>query len=213
MNYKTYYITGTSGFSEEVAFALKRTNNNEINVIFIESNLNLIDTISNSGKKILSEEILKDIKSPNVLITVSDPLIRKKIVEKYAKFNTGIVYPNFLDSSLIFDVKSLKIGVGNIILHNTIITSNVILGNFNILNSYSGIGHDSKIGSFNTFNPRVAISGNVCIGDSNVFGMNSGVLQNKNILDNNNIWINTIVTKNYKSDNTLFGVPSKKVLK
>ena len=213
MNYKTYYITGTSGFSEEVAFALKRTSNNEVNVIFIESNRHLINTMSSSGIKILSEEILKDVEHPNVLITVSHPVIRKNIVEKYTRFNAGIVYPNFLDSSLIIDIKTLTIGVGNIILHNTIITSNVILGNYNILNSYSGIGHDSKIGSFNTFNPRVAISGNVCIGDSNNFGMNSGILPNKNILDNNNIWINTIVTKNYKSDNTLFGVPSKKILK
>ena len=58
----------------------------------------------------------------------------------------------------------------------------------------------------------MAISGNVSVGNQNIFGMNSGILQNKNILDNNSIWINSIITRNYKSGNTLFGVPAKKIL-
>ena len=212
MNCSKIYITGSSGFSEEVAFAVKRTYGNKINIIFIENNKNTIGTVSSSGIEKILENILKKIKDPNVLITISDPLIRKQIVLKYKEFNKYVNFPNFLDSSLILENKSLEIGIGNIILHNTIITTNVFIGDFNIINSYSGIGHNTKIGSYNTFNPRVAISGNVSVGNQNIFGMNSGILQNKNILDNNSIWINSIITRNYKSGNTLFGVPAKKIL-
>ena len=212
MRDKTYYITGCSGFSEEVAFSLNRFFNHNIDIFFIEKDLEFINKVSSTGIKILDEKILKDINSPNVFVTINDPQIRKSVVEKYREFNRNIVFPNFLDSSVIIDSISSSIGVGNIFIYNTIITTNVKLGDFNIFNSFTSVGHDSKIGDFNTFNPKVSISGNVSIGNRNSFGMNSGILQNKSIMDDNNIWINSIVTKNYKSGNTLFGVPAKKIL-
>ena len=212
MKNKTYYITGCSGYSEEIAFALNRFHNYNVNIFFIENDSKFINKDSPSGIRILNEEILKDINSPNVFVTITNPQIRENIVEKYREFNSDVIFPNFLDSSLIVDSNSFTMGVGNIILHNTVITTNVKLGDFNIFNSFTGVGHDTKIGDFNTFNPKVSISGNVLIGNNNIFGMNSGILQNKSIIDDNNIWINSVVTKNYKSGNTLFGVPAKKIL-
>jgi sugar O-acyltransferase (sialic acid O-acetyltransferase NeuD family) len=212
MKNETYYITGCSGYSEEIAFALNRFHNNNTNIFFIENDSKFINTDSPLGIKILNEEILKDTKSPNVFVTITNPQIRESIVNKYRKFNADVIFPNFLDSSLIIDLNSSVMGVGNIILHNTVITTNVKLGDFNIINCYTGVGHDTKIGDFNTFNPRVSISGNVSIGNKNTFGMNSGILQNKSIIDDNNIWINSTITKNYKSGYTFFGVPAKKIL-
>lgn len=212
MKNNTFYITGCSGYSEEVAFALSRSFNKKINIFFIEKDLKLINKFSQSGIKILNETILKDIEAPNVFVTITNPKIRENIVQKYREFNENIIFPNFLDSSVIIDTINSSLGVGNILMHNVVITTNVKLGDFNIFNSYTGVGHDAKIKDFNTFNPKVSISGNVSIGNRNNFGLNSGILQNKSIMDDNNIWINSIVTKNHKSGNTLFGVPAKKIL-
>jgi sugar O-acyltransferase (sialic acid O-acetyltransferase NeuD family) len=212
---KTLFVVGAGGFASEVLFVLERLIKNGS---CIYDNIYLIDDSIEKGKinrhyeVVGNIDILNDaLSNDEVVLTVNDPLVRDNIYDRVLKLNPDLQFPNIIDPSAIVDVSSLKIGIGNIIMHNVVLSTNIKIGNFNIFNSYTGIGHDSSIYNFNTFNPRVCISGNVNIGSMNTFGMNSSVLQGKKIGSKNEIWMNTTLGKSISDGAKYFGIPAKKV--
>jgi sugar O-acyltransferase (sialic acid O-acetyltransferase NeuD family) len=209
---KNLYIIGAGGFSSEVLFVINRIQCFQK----IWNNVYLVDpkkSINNHQIYNLindDEALINLTEEADVVITVNDINKRAEIFNKLSA-NLFLNFPNIIDVSSIVNWEKLTIGIGNIIMHNVILSSNLTIGNFNIFNSYTGIGHDTCIGNFNTFNPRVSISGNVFIGNQNTFGLNSSVLQNVKIGSRNNIWFSTTITKNIKYDTTYFGIPPKKI--
>ena len=86
---------------------------------------------------------------------------------------------------------------------------NISLGNFNLLNVFTQLGHDSKIGNYNIIMPSVNISGGVVVGDCNLFGVKSTVLQYKKIGNNVNITPGSVMMRNGKDERTYLGNPAK----
>ena len=60
---------------------------------------------------------------------------------------------------------NVQLGIGNILMPYTTYTADVVLGNFNMINIGSTIGHDAQIGNYNSIFPSVNISGHVILGD------------------------------------------------
>ncbi len=215
---KDLYIIGGGGFTIEVLFLIDRFYKNSWKNIYIIDdnsekigskirNITVISNINDFIVKCKNEgEIEKD-----VLITINNPKIRKRIVENFLEEKIKINYPSIIDKTVIIDKEYSKTGKGNIIMDFVGITGNVSIGDFNIFGARTGIGHDSKIGDFNTFSPRVSVSGHVVIGSGNQFGLNSSILQNKVIGDYNDIWSYTMILKNVKNNCTYFGMPAKKI--
>ncbi len=211
---RSLYIIGGGGFATEVLFVIER-----MNIVKKEwTNIYVIDDNIEKGTKVREYEIVGDVEyllsindDIDVVLTINDTSIRKQIIDKISRNKKNVFFPNIIDSTSIIDEKYLQMGKGNIIMHFVVLSTNLIVGDFNIFNSYTGVGHDSIMGSFNTFNPRVAISGNVLMNDLNNFGVNSTVLQNKKIGSNNQIWMNSSIVKNIKDGEKYFGVPAKKI--
>ena len=82
-----------------------------------------------------------------------------------------------------------------------------------IFNLNTTIGHDAVIGDCNVFNPASNISGGVKIGSGNLLGTNCAVLQNIQIGDENIIGALTLANKDISSNNTMIGVPARKMEK
>lgn len=96
----------------------------------------------------------------NFIVTISNPLLRQKVVDKCIRNNCLPI--NFLSSSLSINIEAL-IGVGNIFCKNMIVTSNAKIGNYCHININSYIAHDCIIEDFVTISPNVGINGNVFI--------------------------------------------------
>ena len=77
----------------------------------------------------------------------------------------------------MLDKQSVLMGKGNIIHVRCVVSCHVSIGDFNLFNGFTTIGHDTVIGSYNVFMPNVKISGGVSIGDANFMGVSSVVLQ------------------------------------
>lgn len=211
---KDLFLIGGGGFATEVLFAIERLNKIEkkwSSIFIIDDNIEVGIKVRNYDVVGNVEYVVQLEKDIDVVITINDPKIRKKIVEKIKANKSNVSFPNIFDASSITDFDYLTIGEGNIIMHFVILSTNLNIGDFNIFNSYTGIGHDSLIGDFNSFNPRVAISGNVIMKDLNSFGVNATVLQNKKIGSQNEVWMNSTIVKNLKDDGKYFGIPAKKV--
>jgi acetyltransferase-like isoleucine patch superfamily enzyme len=123
--------------------------------------------------------------------------------------NSNIIFPNlFSPNCLFFDKESLILGMGNIVLSNSIISYDVKMGSFNVINTCVNFGHHVEIGDFNIINPNVQLSGNAKLGSNNILGLNCAFLPQKTIGDFNVVVPGSIITKNFKNNNFLSGNPA-----
>jgi acetyltransferase-like isoleucine patch superfamily enzyme len=126
--------------------------------------------------------------------------------------NPNIIFPNLVSPyNLYFDRESVILGIGNIILCNSIISYDVTIGNFNVINSRVNFGHHVVIGDFNVFNPNIQLSGNVKIGSNNSLGLNCAFLPQKTLGDFNVVVPGSLITRNFKNNNFLAGNPAMNI--
>lgn len=142
-----------------------------------------------------------------IMITISNAKLRKKIVEKLPK-NTK--YFNYIHPSVIM-LSKINIGHGVFIGANCVLTTNIRIGNHVILNRNVNIGHDSVIGDYFSSMTGSVVSGNVSIGECVYLGNNSTVKEKTAICDNVIIGMNGAVVKHIKQEGTYCGVPVKKI--
>lgn len=143
-----------------------------------------------------------------MMVAVADPKHREEIVKKLPKETR---YFKFIHpTAQIFD-KNVEIGEGSFIGANTIITTNVKIGNHAILNRGNQIGHDCVIGDYFSAMPGAIVSGNVYIGDLVYLGTNSTIIEKRQISHYVTVGANGVVIKDIINPGTYVGVPVKKI--
>lgn len=141
-----------------------------------------------------------------ILISIGDGLIRKKMVKKLP---TETKYFTYIHPSVIILGKDFEIGEGSIVCANSIITTNCKIGKHSQLNLSTTISHDCRIGDFFTTAPNVSIAGNCEIGDFVYFGTNSCSKQKIKICSNVTIGLMSGVVNNIDKPGTYVGTPCK----
>ena len=106
----------------------------------------------------------------------------------------------------------MSIGKGNLICTGCLISCNTRIGNFNCLNDFVSIGHDTVIGDYNAFMTASRISGIVTIGQFNYFGVNCCVLQGLKIGNNVTIGAGSALMRRTKDGYTFVGVPASPLI-
>ena len=203
-------IVGSGGFAKEVAFLIE-----EINKINPAWNLlgyidNRVGDVNGKYSVVGDDEWLKNYDKPiYVVIAIGSSAIISK-VSKDLKSNNLLKFPNIIHPNVVLDRDSVVFGEGNIICAGNILTKDIELGSFNILNLNCTVGHDSLIGSNNIFNPNVNISGGVNIGENCFFGTSSTILQYINIVDNVVVGASGLVLSDICEPGVYVGVPVKK---
>lgn len=211
---KDIAIFAAGGFGREIACVIKQINEIEPtwNLIgFFDDNEAMSGTGNEYGKVIGNTDVLNSWNKPlAVVIAIGNPKVLKIVAEKIT--NPLVEFPNIIaPSALIMDKDNIKLGRGNVICPNCLVSCNVELGDLNLINVMTQIGHDTKLGNCNVVMPSVNISGGVIVGDCNLFGVKSFVLQYKKIGNNVGITPGAIMLRNGKDDTTYMGNPAKKI--
>lgn len=210
---KDIAIYGAGGFGREVACLIRAINK-------VELRWNLIgyfDDVQIKGKDNGFGRILGGIddlnaydKALSIVMAIGTPTVVAAIVSKIN--NSYIDFPNIISPDLLcLDESTLKLGIGNIICSKSIISCNVEIEDFNIMNVCVTVGHDTKIGSYNVIMPSVNISGAVSIGNRNFFGVSSVVLQQIKIGVGVRIGAGSVIMRKPLDNELYFGVPAIKV--
>ena len=116
-------------------------------------------------------------------------------------------FTNFIHPTVML-AKSVKMGCGNVLLANTVVNSNVILGNFNTINSGVLLGHDTVIGNNNFIAGQVCVGSGLNIGNENFIGLNSSLRNGLHIGNNNIVGMASNVTKEVSNGQILYGNPA-----
>jgi len=142
------------------------------------------------------------------LIAISDVHLRKNVYEKLK--GRGFNFFNYAHESVVFG-DSVQFGDANIICPYSVLTANISIGNANIFNINTTIGHDVVVDSFNTFSSHCDLTGYASVGDSNFFGSRVSLLPKCRIGCNNKVAAGSVVYKGIKNDAIYLGNPARKV--
>lgn len=213
---KDIAVYGAGGFGREVACLIRIINESlpesRWNLIgFFDDYEELKGTTNEYGEVIGSIRDLNEWPTPiDIVIAIGNPQVVKKVAEKIV--NPLVEFPNVIAPSVHWlDENNVRIGKGNVICTGCLISCNVEIGDFNILNGFIPVGHDTRIGNYNVIMPSCNISGGVVMGDGNFLGVQSVVLQYIKIGNNTRIGANSVVMRKTKDGFLYMGNPAKRI--
>lgn len=213
---KKIVIVGAGGMAREVRWLIEDINRQEKTYEFLGY---IVSDLKNIGKYDSKELILGDfswlelnnnkINQINVIIGIGNPIHRLKIAQKLSSLKINIIYPNLIHPSVKFDKSSVKFGKGIIICANTILTVNIKIKDFVLINLLCAIGHETIVCEGSSINMLSQISGGVIIGKGVLIGSGSTILQYLKIGDFSTVGSGAVLTKSIPDKVTAFGIPAK----
>lgn len=214
---KDIAIYGAGGFGREVACLIQIINDSKVtpewNLIgFFDDNEAIRGKmVSHYAPCLGGIDVLNAWdKNLSIVISVGSPNAVKAIADRIS--NPNVEFPNIIAPTVTFlDKTNLKLGKGNILCTNCMVSCNVTIGDFNLFNGYIPIGHDTIIGNYNVIMPSVNISGGVKMGDCNFMGVQSVVLQYLKIGNNVRVGANSVIMRHAKDGLLYMGNPAKKM--
>lgn len=205
-------IVGASGFGREVACLVKDINR-------IEPTWNLLGLVDDSlqGNTVEGFPVLGSVASlpelyPKsfVAIAIADPSIRKRLVETITGY--GLQFATLIHPSVSIS-DFIRIGEGTIVCRNTILTTNVNIGNHCIINVNCSFGHDTVVKEYTSIMSHNAIAGDVIIGAGCYFGLNCTVINKVTLGSWSTYGAGTVIVKDMPDHVTAVGVPAKVIRK
>jgi sugar O-acyltransferase (sialic acid O-acetyltransferase NeuD family) len=204
-------IYGAGGLGREMALMIHQINReqDQWNIIgFFDDGLKRDDKIDN-WKIVGGLSEASQWKQPlAIVIAIADPHVRAALASKLKSPN--LTFPTLIHPTCNRgDEQRNQFGTGVILTANVILTTNVKLEDFVIINLSTTIGHDVTIGTCSSIMPGCSISGNVKIGARCLVGTGARFLQNISIGEDSIIGAGALVTKNFSSNSKIIGVPGK----
>ena len=210
MEQKDIVLIGASGLGQEVLWLINEINDcsKVYNVLgFIDKALEMHGKIVYGIPVLGDDQWLIDYpKEICAVICVGKPHIRKAIYERI-KSNPQISFTSIVARDLKCS-DSNKIGQGCIISFSNVLTVNVSLGDFVIINYDCTIGHDAILDNYVTLYPKANIGGNTYIGACTEMGSGSNIIQGKSVGENTIIGASSLVIKDIPAHCTAVGAPA-----
>ena len=210
---KDIAIFGVGGFGREVLALIKDINKVEPtwNIVgFFDDGYEkgeMFNGYPNLGKV---ADLNRWNKPISLAIAIGSPVIKKKILDSIN--NPLVDYPTLIHPSVwIGDKDFVEIGNGCIICAGVMITTNVQIKDFVILNLQCTVGHDTVIEDYAAFMPTVNISGEVNIGEGVYVGTGAKIINQLEIGDYSIVGAGAVVAKTLPADCTAVGVPAKPI--
>lgn len=209
---KNIAIIGAGGFGREVKTIIDSINKVMPSYKFV----GFYDDGFEKGVIVNGHPVLGGIEDINALnencsivIAIGDPKTKASLFAKIK--NAKIDYPNIIDPKVLISDDYVEIGQGNIICAGTIITCNIIIKDFVILNLMCTVGHDTTISSFSSFMPSVNISGEVLIHEKVYVGTGAKIINQLEIGQNTIVGAGAVVSKSLPENCTAVGIPAKPI--
>jgi sugar O-acyltransferase (sialic acid O-acetyltransferase NeuD family) len=207
---KNLIIVGTGGLAREVAVIVDRINSREHRwefLGFVGRSLSEGDQNLGFGKVIGTDHWLMDTTFPcDLVIAIGNPKVKAEVVDFYKRMD--FEFPNIIDPSAQLGHR-IEMGRGNVVQMGSVFTSDIRLGDFNLINGLCFIGHDCELGDCNTVNHRAGLSGCTKIGHRVLFGAGATTVEGHRIGSDAIVGAGAVITKDVMEGTTVVGVPAR----
>lgn len=143
-----------------------------------------------------------------ILISIGDNKKRKNIVNKIKAQFISII-----DKSAIVSNLHTTIGLGTVLMPNTVINSNSNIGMHCIINTSSVIEHDCILGDFVHLSPNSTLCGGVSVGEGSHIGAGATIIPGIKIGKWCIIGAGSTVIENVEDFSVVVGSPAKFIKK
>lgn len=206
-------IYGAGGFGRETALMIEQINErySKWNLLgFCDDGLRPGTRVDGYDVVGGSDFINKTTKPLSVAIAIADCSIRKQLREKIS--NALVAFPTLIHPAVLSgDGKRNTFGEGVIITAGNVLTTNIHIGAFAIINLSCTIGHDVTMGDYCTVMPACSLSGFITIGDETLIGTGARILPNLKIGKRSRIGAGAVVTKSVDDSVTVIGIPAEPI--
>jgi len=144
-----------------------------------------------------------------IAIGIGTPATRYSIGQRLTSDLPAITMPTLVHPSVVMDATSCTLERGVIVSAGAIVTVNVHLRDYVLINRACNIGHEAIVGAGVVTNPLASISGGVVIGDRTLIGTAAAVLQYINVGSDASVGAGAVVTKDVADGTTVIGVPAR----
>ncbi|RQP12719.1 MAG: acetyltransferase [Chryseobacterium sp.] len=208
---KDIAIVGAGGFGREVKMLIDQINS--VKSVFniagfyddkeYSADINGVPYLGDLSK-------IEQIDRPlDIVIAIGDPTIKKRVVSAIS--NPNISFPNLIHPGVLIGKDAVALGRGNVICAGNILTVNIAVGDFVILNLACTVGHDTEINDYCSFMPGVNISGEVKIEESVYVGTGAKIINQLTIGEGTIVGAGAVVSKSLPSCCTAVGIPAKPI--
>lgn len=204
-------IVGAGGLGREVVWLIRRINEKNDTKWNI---LGFVDDGVEAGTQVQGFTVLGDTdylqsyeKNVHVVCAIAKSTIKRKVIEKL-QTNTNISFPNLIDPSVIC-ADSAIFGIGSIVCANSVVSVNVQINDFVLIDWNCTVGHEAILESYTTLYPGVRVSGDTVIGKETEIGTGSCIIQGKTIGQNAVIGAGAVVVRDIPENCTAVGNPAK----
>ena len=104
-----------------------------------------------------------------------------------------------------------EIGMGSVICPQVVITCDVRIGAFVLLNLTTTVGHDATIGDWSTISAHCDITGSVQLGASVFMGSGARVIPEKRVGDSATLGAGAVVIRDVSAGCSVFGNPARTI--
>lgn len=205
---KKLFIVGAGGFGRELASWINDIPESERNWImsgFLDDDSNALKPFGNfaSAMPLASHQVSKD----NIyLCGVGSPKIKKKVIQPLLE--QGAQFISFVHPRAIIGDR-VKLGAGVVICPESVLSCDIELGDFTMINLRSTVGHDVKVGSWSTISAQCDLTGGVQLGAEVFLASRVSVIPGKKVGDGATIGAGSVVMTNIPDGVTAFGSPAR----
>lgn len=205
-------IYGAGGFGRETALLIQQLSQADESwnlVGFFDDGLKkgtLIDSLPVLGGII---ELNSYAQPLGVVMAIADPATRRARVESVT--NRKITFPVISHPTALMGSSSNGFGQGVIITAGVILTTDIRIGDFSIINLATTIGHDVTLGAFASIMPQCSISGNVAVGSGTFVGAGARIIQGVSMGSNCVVGAGAVVTKSFPDGSKVVGIPARPI--
>lgn len=207
------YIVGTAGLAKEMAQLARQVDPDSQRwsgfVFVAEDPARTGESFSLGSIGLSDAELLHRAERTDVVIGVGHPAARRGIARRLLS-NPALTFPNLVHPGVELDERLVRLGKGNALTKGVVLTCDIRIGDFNLVNWNSTIGHDAEMGSYNVINPGCSVSGRVVIGDACMLGTGCRVLETLRVASDTTIGAGAVVTRSIHSPGTYVGIPARR---
>jgi len=204
-------IVGAGGFAREVYYWANDTFSKENYKIrgFLSYNQKDLEGFNVKADIIGNDDNYKIEKNDRFIIAIGNIDIKKRAANRLknrgAKF-ISLIHP----TSLI--VPTAKIGEGVVICPYCLVSDNVQLDDFVMMNTYASCGHDVKVGKYSILSPYVALNGFVKLENEVFVGTHATVIAYRKLGYRSKVNANSVVIRDVPLKQMVLGVPGKNII-
>lgn len=208
---KPIVIYGAGGFASEVLELIRDINRDHQQWEVLGFLSDDPDTWGEEREAITvlgGERWLERQRGVSLVLGVGSPAVKARLAERLRP--QPIEWPALIHPSVVRSNR-VRLSFGTVIAAGSILTTNIIVQDFAMVNLACTIGHDCSLGAFSTLAPGVHVSGNVRIEEGVDIGTGTVLIPGVTVGAWSIVGAGTVVTQSLPNDCTAVGVPARVV--